>query len=143
MTSTERYTSVWDALEETPGAAENMRIRSALMQELVAYINRSGMTQAQVARKFGHPAPHLRSHPGQDRPLQHRRPGQHADRSRVAPRFAHTRSELTPEEVAGPSGGVGRRHRPIIMSSCVTGTTLDSRPSMRSAALDTGRTLWR
>jgi predicted XRE-type DNA-binding protein len=64
---------VWDALEETPGAAENMRIRSALMQELVAYINRSGMTQAQVARKFGHPAPHLRSHPGQDRPLQHRR----------------------------------------------------------------------
>ena len=36
-----------------------MRIRSALIQELVAYINRSGMTQAQVARKFGHPAPHL------------------------------------------------------------------------------------
>ena len=46
MTSTERYTSVWDALEETPAAAENMRIRSALMHELVAYINRTGLTQA-------------------------------------------------------------------------------------------------
>ena len=59
MTSTERYTSVWDALEETPGAAENMRIRSALMQELVAYINRSGMTQAQAARKFGVTQPRI------------------------------------------------------------------------------------
>ena len=59
MTSTERYTSVWDALEETPGAAENMRIRSALMQELVAYINRTGLTQAQAARKFGVTQPRI------------------------------------------------------------------------------------
>ena len=48
--TTEWHASVWDALEETPGAAENMRIRSALMQELVAYVNRSGLTQAQAAR---------------------------------------------------------------------------------------------
>lgn len=51
--TTERHASVWDALEETPGAAENLRIRSALMQELVAYIDRAGMTQAQAARQFG------------------------------------------------------------------------------------------
>jgi predicted XRE-type DNA-binding protein len=52
MIATERHASVWDALEETPGAAQNMKIRSALMQELVAYIDRAGMTQAQAARRF-------------------------------------------------------------------------------------------
>jgi predicted XRE-type DNA-binding protein len=50
---TERYASVWDALEATPGTAENRRVRSALMQELVAYIAASGMTQVQAAQRFG------------------------------------------------------------------------------------------
>ena len=59
MITTERHASVWDALEETPGAAENMRIRSALVQELVAYVNRSGLTQAQVARQFGVTQPRI------------------------------------------------------------------------------------
>lgn len=53
MTDAERYTTVWDALEETPGAAENMKIRSALMQELASYIEQSGMTQAEAARQLG------------------------------------------------------------------------------------------
>jgi predicted XRE-type DNA-binding protein len=56
---TERYTSVWDALEATPGAAENMRVRSALMQELVAYIAASGMTQVQAAHRFGVTQPRI------------------------------------------------------------------------------------
>ena len=47
--TTERHASVWDALEEAP-AAGNLKIRAALMQELSAYIERSGMTQAQAAR---------------------------------------------------------------------------------------------
>lgn len=59
MSTSERHTSVWDALEETAGAAENMRIRSALMHELVAYIDRSGMTQAQAARQFGVTQPRI------------------------------------------------------------------------------------
>ena len=52
MTS-ERHTSVWDAVGETPAEAENLRIRAALMVELTAYLRRSGMTQAQAARQFG------------------------------------------------------------------------------------------
>jgi predicted XRE-type DNA-binding protein len=57
--TTERYASVWDAIEETPGAAENMRIRSTLMQELAAYIDKSGMTQSQAARQFGVTQPRI------------------------------------------------------------------------------------
>lgn len=53
MTATERHVNVWDALEGNPAVAENMKIRSALMQELAVYIERSGMTQAQAARRFG------------------------------------------------------------------------------------------
>ncbi len=59
MTDTERHKSVWDALEETPGAAESMKIRSALMQELTAYIERSGMTQAQAASELGVTQPRI------------------------------------------------------------------------------------
>lgn len=39
-----------DAAEESPEAGENMRMRSALMHDLVAYIERSGATQAQLTR---------------------------------------------------------------------------------------------
>ena len=51
--TTERHASVWDVIEKTPAAAENLRIRAALMAELVAYLQRSGMTQAQAARQLG------------------------------------------------------------------------------------------
>jgi predicted XRE-type DNA-binding protein len=57
--TTERHTSVWDAIEETPGAAENMKIRSALMHELTVHIERSGMTQAQAARRLGVTQPRI------------------------------------------------------------------------------------
>jgi predicted XRE-type DNA-binding protein len=55
----ERYASVWDAIEDTPGAAENMKVRSALMHELVAYITNAGMTQGQAARQFGVTQPRI------------------------------------------------------------------------------------
>jgi predicted XRE-type DNA-binding protein len=55
----ERYASVWDAIEDTPGAAENMKVRSALMQELVTYIGSTGMTQSQAARQFGVTQPRI------------------------------------------------------------------------------------
>jgi predicted XRE-type DNA-binding protein len=57
--TTERHASVWDALEQDLGAAENLKIRAALMQELSAYIERSGMTQAQAARRFGVTQPRI------------------------------------------------------------------------------------
>jgi predicted XRE-type DNA-binding protein len=55
----ERHSSVWDALEDTPGAAENMKVRSALMHELVTYITNTGMTQSQAARQFGVTQPRI------------------------------------------------------------------------------------
>ena len=57
--STERHASVWDALEETPAAAENLRIRATLMAELAGYLERSELTQAQAARQFGVTQPRI------------------------------------------------------------------------------------
>ncbi len=57
--SAKRYESVWDALEDTPGAAENMKLRSALMQELVAYIENAGVTQSEAAQQFGVTQPRI------------------------------------------------------------------------------------
>lgn len=57
--NTERYASVWDALEDTPGAAENMKIRAVLMREVVAYIDSAGMTQSQAAQRFGVTQPRI------------------------------------------------------------------------------------
>lgn len=55
----EHHASVWDAVEEIPAEAENLRIRAALMAELTAYLKRSGMTQAQAARRFGVTQPRI------------------------------------------------------------------------------------
>lgn len=54
-----RYASVWDALEDTAGEAENLKIRSALMQELTAHITRAGMTQSAAAQQFGVTQPRI------------------------------------------------------------------------------------
>jgi predicted XRE-type DNA-binding protein len=53
MTTAKRYQNVWDAVEEQPVEAENLRIRAALMADLAAYIDQAGLTQAQAARRFG------------------------------------------------------------------------------------------
>ena len=50
--TTQRHLSVWDALEDTPGATENMRIRSVLMQQLGAHIASAGMAESEAARGF-------------------------------------------------------------------------------------------
>lgn len=51
--SKQRFTSVWDAIEDTPEQAENMKLRSILMTALKTYITRAGMSQAQAAKLFG------------------------------------------------------------------------------------------
>lgn len=53
MSKEQRFTSVWDAIEDTPQQAASMRARSALMMELENIIKRSGMTQAEAAALFG------------------------------------------------------------------------------------------
>ena len=49
----QQFTSVWDAIENTPEQAANMRLRSALMIALKDHIARAGMSQAQAAQILG------------------------------------------------------------------------------------------
>lgn len=49
----QRFTSVWDATEDTPEQAANMKLRSTLMIALKDHIARAGMSQAQAAEIFG------------------------------------------------------------------------------------------
>jgi predicted XRE-type DNA-binding protein len=51
--SNETFASVWDAIENTPAEAENMRVRSALMIALKEHIERNGLNQSQAAKLFG------------------------------------------------------------------------------------------
>lgn len=51
--SNKRYTNVWDAIEDTPAQAENMKLRSALMIALNEYLVREGLSQTQAAKIFG------------------------------------------------------------------------------------------
>lgn len=48
-----KFSSVWDAIEDTAEDAENMRLRSELMMALKKRISRSALTQAQAAKLFG------------------------------------------------------------------------------------------
>ena len=51
--SNERFASVWDAIEDTPAQAENMKLRSSLMMALKDHIAREGLSQSQAAKMFG------------------------------------------------------------------------------------------
>jgi predicted XRE-type DNA-binding protein len=51
--SNERFASVWDAIEDTPEAAENMKLRSVLMTALKNHLTRTEMSQTQAAKLFG------------------------------------------------------------------------------------------
>ena len=49
----QKFASVWDAIEDTPEEAENMRLRSVLMTALKNHLTHSGMSQAEAARLLG------------------------------------------------------------------------------------------
>ena len=51
--SNETFASVWDAIEDTPAEAENMKLRSTLMMALEKHIRAKGWTQAEAARRLG------------------------------------------------------------------------------------------
>ena len=53
MTDKQRFSSVWDAIEDTPEEAENMRLRSILMMALKNHLTGTGMSQAQAAKLLG------------------------------------------------------------------------------------------
>lgn len=45
-----RFASVWDAIEETPGEAENMKLRAKLMRAITDHIEREKLSQADAAK---------------------------------------------------------------------------------------------
>lgn len=48
-----RFKSVWDAIEDTPGEAANMKTRAALMMTISAYLTQQGWSQAEAAAALG------------------------------------------------------------------------------------------
>src|SRR5262249_9901234 len=50
--SKKRYASVWDAIEDTPVEAENMKLRSALMIAIREHIKGKDWTQAEAAKRL-------------------------------------------------------------------------------------------
>ncbi len=51
--SEEGFASVWDAIEDTPSEAENMKLRSGLMMSLEEHIRGQGWSQTEAARRLG------------------------------------------------------------------------------------------
>jgi predicted XRE-type DNA-binding protein len=57
--SNKRFPSIWDAIEDTPAQAENMKLRSALMMALKERIDHEGLSQSQAAKLFGVTQPRI------------------------------------------------------------------------------------
>jgi len=55
----QRFESIWDAIEDTPAEAENMKLRSSLMIALQDHIAQTGMSQSQAAKAFGVTQPRI------------------------------------------------------------------------------------
>ena len=51
--SKKQFVSVWDAIEDMPEEAENMKLRARLMMALKAHMERVGLTQSDAAKLFG------------------------------------------------------------------------------------------
>jgi predicted XRE-type DNA-binding protein len=54
-----RFLSVWDAIEDTPAEAENMKLRSRLMMILKDHIKAQGWTQAEAAKRLNVTQPRI------------------------------------------------------------------------------------
>ena len=55
----QKFASVWDAIEDTPEAAENMKLRSTLMTAIKQHIARAELSQAAAAKQFGVTQPRI------------------------------------------------------------------------------------
>jgi predicted XRE-type DNA-binding protein len=55
----ERFANVWDAVEDDPAMAENLKLRSSLMIELKRHIQREQLAQAQAAKLLGVTQPRI------------------------------------------------------------------------------------
>jgi predicted XRE-type DNA-binding protein len=52
MSKAQQFDHIWDALEQDPVRAENLRLRSALLIEISQKIKSMGITQQEAARRL-------------------------------------------------------------------------------------------
>lgn len=57
--NSETYTSVWDAIADTPGQAANLRARAELMRKIAARVKRRGWSQVEAAQHCGVTQPRM------------------------------------------------------------------------------------
>lgn len=57
--TTEVFASVWDALEDTPTEAENMKLRSRLIIAITEAVSAWQLSQTEAARRLGVTQPRL------------------------------------------------------------------------------------
>ena len=55
----ERYSNVWDALEDTPLEAERMRIKCNLMAQIREIVKENGWSQTEAAKQCGVTQPRM------------------------------------------------------------------------------------
>jgi predicted XRE-type DNA-binding protein len=56
---TGRFTNVWDAIADTPEEAANLRVRSELMDQITALIEKNRWTQVEAAAQAGVTQPRI------------------------------------------------------------------------------------
>ncbi|MBA1148223.1 XRE family transcriptional regulator [Ectothiorhodospiraceae bacterium WFHF3C12] len=59
MTDGQRFNSVWDALEDTPEKAENLKVRAELINAVREVVNEMGLSQGEAAKRLGITQPRL------------------------------------------------------------------------------------
>ncbi|MFZ4876190.1 helix-turn-helix domain-containing protein [Janthinobacterium sp. Mn2066] len=57
--SQEKFSSIWDAIADTPDASANLHVRAELMMALKNHLTRSGLTQIEAAKVFGVTQPRI------------------------------------------------------------------------------------
>lgn len=55
----ESFSSVWDAIADTPEQTANLRARAELMRKIAAIVSASGWTQVEAARRCGVTQPRM------------------------------------------------------------------------------------
>ncbi len=59
MKNEQKFASVWDAIEDTPAEAENMKIRATLMMNPKNHIAHAGLSQPEAAKLLNITQPHV------------------------------------------------------------------------------------
>jgi predicted XRE-type DNA-binding protein len=59
VTKSKEFSSVWDAIAETPEQAANLRARADLMRSITIIVKKAKWTQAEAARRCGVTQPRI------------------------------------------------------------------------------------